>query len=113
MEKKLEKILKLIAAGDQDVILDEKEMLKQLEVLVEYDMVSVENKNLYLTKKGEIAIITGMDVFLNEFPLNKETHRSCSKMEHYLTNWDRKRKINITVWILLLLIGIMLRHSVT
>ncbi|MFO8146866.1 MAG: hypothetical protein ACQEQB_05185 [Bacteroidota bacterium] len=112
MEKKLEKILRLIAAGDQDVILDEKERIKQLEVLVKYEMVSVENKKLFLTKKGEIAIITGMDVFLNEFPL-KETPRSCSKMQHYLKNWDRKRKISFMVWILLLLIGIMLRHSVT
>lgn len=112
MEKKLEEILQLIAEGDQDVILDEKEMHNQLEVLVDYDMVLVENKNLFLTKKGEIAIITGMDVFLNEFPL-KETPRSCSKMEHSLKNWDRKRKISIIVWILLLLIGIMLRHSVT
>ena len=39
MEKKLEKILKFIEAGDQDVILDEKEMLKPLEVLVDDDMV--------------------------------------------------------------------------
>ena len=104
----------MIAAGVQEVILDEKERIKQLEVLVKYDMVSVENKKLFLTKKGEIAIITGMDVILKEFTLNKGKKSSyCSKMEHYLKNWDRKRKINIMVWILLLLIGIMLRHLVT
>lgn len=110
----MDKILRLIAAGDQDVILEQKEMVKHLEVLVEYDMVSVENKKLFLTKKGGIAISTGMDFFLEEFPLQERTGTTySSKMEHFLKNWDRKRKISITIWILLLLIGIMLRHSVT
>lgn len=114
MEKDLEKILRLIEAGDQDVILDDKEKMEQLEVLVDYEMVSVENKKLFLTKKGGIAKITGMDVFLEEFPLNKGTEsKYCSKMDHYLKNWDRKRKISIAVWILVLLMAIMLRHWVT
>lgn len=108
------RILKFIDAGDQDVILDEKERIKQLEILVKYDMISLKDKKLFLTKKGGIAKITGMDVFLEEFPLNKGTEsKYCSKMDHYLKNWDRNRKISIAVWILVLLMAIMLRHWVT
>lgn len=114
MKKDLEKLLRFIASGDQDVILEQKGMPKHLEVLVDYEMVSVKDNRLFLTKKGGIALRTGMDVFLEEFPLNKATESSsCSKMKNYLKTWDRKRKISITVWIFLLLIGILLRHSVT
>ena len=110
----MDKILKFIAAGDQDIILDEKERIKQLEVLIQYEMIALKRKRLFLTKKGAIAIKTGMDVFLEEFPLNKGTESSyCLKMNHYLKNWDKNRKISISVWIVVLLTGILLRHLVT
>ncbi len=110
----MEKILKLIKAGDQDVILDENEKLGQLEILFKNDIVSIEDKKLFLTKKAEFAIYTGVDEYLKEYPLNKKVNStSCKKMENYIKSWDRKRKISIVVWILLLLIGITLRHSIT
>lgn len=114
IEKDMEKILKLIEAGDEDVILSQKDKIKKLQVLINYDLVSVKDEKLLLTKKGAIAIKTGVDAYFKKDPLKERTESSyCTKMETYIRQWDRKRKISFTVWILLLLVGILLRHSIT
>lgn len=109
----MENLLKLIKAGDQDVILDDNEKVKQLEILVDTEMVSIKNGKFFLTKKAEYALYTGMDEYLMEYPLNKKVNSStCKKMDTYMKSWDRKRNISILVWFLLLLIGITLRHYI-
>ncbi len=110
-----EKFANFIFKKTKDYFLNfENEKLEHLERLLKNDIVYIEDKKLFLTKKAEFAIYTGVDDYLKEYPLNKKVNfNSCKKTEYYIKIWDQKRKISIVIWILLLLIGIKLRHSIT
>lgn len=109
----MEAVLKLVKISDENVFFEDPEMAEKLITLIKQGLVTVIDEKFVLTKNGEIALEIG----IIEFELLQEKDGLQPNLEEeqdkiilfFLKNWDKKRMIGLSVWIILIALWIFLR----
>lgn len=109
----METVLKLVKISDGNAFFEDPEKAEKLIILIKKGLVTVIDEQFVITKNGEIALEIG----ITELELLKEKEDLRENLEvepdkvilFFLKNWDKKRIIGLSVWIILLALWVILR----
>lgn len=67
----MERLIKLIDEGDPEVILAEDLLIPQFNELLKYELVQIKDDRVFLTEKGHLAKVHGLEFMLEQEKLQK------------------------------------------
>lgn len=68
----MERLIKLIDEGDPEIILAEDALIPKFNELLKYDLVVIKDDRVFLTEKGKLAKVHGLEYILEQERLPKK-----------------------------------------
>lgn len=106
----MDKVLKLVNDGNADEFLDDPEISKKLNILMRKNLIKISDKQVVFTEKGVLAFKIGFREYekMKEKKNDKVEPISDKAVQYFLRNWNRKRIMGLSIWILLLILWAIL-----